>query len=43
MNKLLGQMDANEFEALIDAFIERRSGKEERLPAQTFFELLPSK
>jgi hypothetical protein len=33
MNKLLGQMDANEFEALIDALIERRSCKEDRLPA----------
>jgi hypothetical protein len=40
MNKLLGQMDANEFETLLDAFIERRSGEEDRLPAQTFFELL---
>jgi hypothetical protein len=40
MNKPIGHMDADRFENLIDAFIERRSGEEDRLPAQTFFELL---
>jgi len=40
MNKLLGHMDTDEFENLIDAFIEHRSGEDDRLPAETFFELL---
>jgi len=33
-------MHANEFEALIEDFNEHRSGEDDRLPAQTFFELL---
>jgi len=33
-------MDADEFEAMIEGFIERRSGEDDRLPAQTFFALL---
>jgi len=40
MDKPIGCMDADEFENLIDVFIERRSGEDDRLPAQTFFELL---
>ena len=41
MNKaIVGHMGADEFEAMIDTFIEHRSGEDERLPAQTFFELL---
>jgi hypothetical protein len=41
MNKaIVGRMDVNEFEAMIDTFIEHRSGEDDRLPAQTFFELL---
>jgi hypothetical protein len=41
MNKaIVGHMDTDEFEAMIEAFIEHRSGEDDRLPAQTFFELL---
>ena len=40
MNDCLGHMDTEDFESLIDAFIEHRSGEDDRLPAQTFFELL---
>lgn len=41
MNKaIVGHMDADEFEAMVETFIERRSGEDDRLPAQTFFELL---
>jgi hypothetical protein len=40
MDERLGQMNADEFEQLIDTFIKERSGKDDRLPAQTFFELL---
>ena len=41
MNKaIVGHMDADEFEAMIETFIEHRSGEDDRLPAQTFFELL---
>jgi hypothetical protein len=36
----IGQMDADEFEAMIETFIEHRSGEDDRLPVQTFFELL---
>ena len=37
---VIGQMDTDEFEAMIENFIEHRSGEDDRLPAQTFFELL---
>ena len=37
---IVGHMDTGEFEAMIETFIEHRSGEEDRLPAQTFFELL---
>ncbi len=37
---IVGHMDAGEFEAMIENFIEHRSGEDDRLPAQTFFELL---
>ena len=40
MDKPIGCMDTDEFEDLIDSFIARRSGEDDRLPAQTFFELL---
>ena len=41
MDKLIvGHIDTDEFEALIETFIEHRSGEDDRLPAQTFFELL---
>ena len=41
MNKaIVGHMGADEFEAMIETFIEHRSGEDDRLPAQTFFELL---
>ena len=41
MNKaIVGQMDTDEFEAMVETFIEHRSGEDDRLPAQTFFELL---
>lgn len=41
MDKLVvGHMDTDEFEAMLETFIERRSGENDRLPAQTFFELL---
>lgn len=41
MNKaIVGHMDADKFEAMIEDFIEQRSGEDDRLPAQTFFELL---
>jgi len=41
MDKLIvGHIDTDEFEALIKTFIEHRSGEDDRLPAQTFFELL---
>jgi hypothetical protein len=33
-------MNSDEFENLIEGFIEHRSGEDDRLPAQTFFELL---
>ena len=38
--RVIGQMDSDEFEALIEGFVKHRSGEEDRLPAQTFFELL---
>lgn len=37
---IVGHMDTDEFEAMIETFIEHRSGEDDRLPAQTFFELL---
>jgi len=37
---IVGRMEADEFEAMIETFIERRSGEDDRLPVQTFFELL---
>ncbi len=37
---VIGNMKADEFEAMIETFIEHRSGEDDRLPAQTFFELL---
>ena len=37
---VVGRMDADEFEAMIETFIEHRSGEDDRLPAGTFFELL---
>ena len=41
MNKaIVGHMNTDEFEAMVETFIERRSGEDDRLPAQTFFELL---
>ena len=41
MNKaIVGHMGADEFETMIETFIEHRSGEDDRLPAQTFFELL---
>jgi len=41
MNKaIVGQMDTDEFEAMVETFIEHRSGEDDRLPAQTFFEVL---
>ncbi len=41
MNKdIIGQMDSDEFEHLVEEFITRRSGDDDRLPAQTFFEML---
>lgn len=38
--RVIGQMESDEFETLIEGFVEHRSGEEDRLPAQTFFELL---
>jgi hypothetical protein len=41
MNELpIGQMPAEEFEALMEGFISRRSGEDDRLPGDVFFELL---
>ena len=40
MSRFLGHMDADEFENFIDTFIEHRSGEDDPLPAQTFFEML---
>lgn len=37
---VVGHMDADKFEAMVEHFIEQRSGEDDRLPAQTFFELL---
>ncbi|MFQ5859111.1 MAG: hypothetical protein ACE5LU_26225, partial [Anaerolineae bacterium] len=37
---VVGHMDADKFEAMVEHFIEHRSGEDDRLPAQTFFELL---
>lgn len=37
---VIGQMETDDFEAMIEDFIERRSDEDDRLPAQTFFELL---
>jgi hypothetical protein len=36
----IGQMPAEEFETLMDDFIGRRSGEDDRLPGDVFFELL---
>ena len=39
MNKAIaGHTDADEFEAVIETFIEHRSGENDRLSAQTFFQ-----
>jgi hypothetical protein len=39
MNKaIVGHMDADEFEAMIETFIKHRSGEDDRLSAQTFFQ-----
>jgi hypothetical protein len=38
-----GHMDTDECEAMIETFIEQRSGEDDRLPAQTFFEVLESR
>jgi hypothetical protein len=37
---IIGHMDTDEFEAMVETFIEHRSGEDDRLPAQIFFELL---
>jgi hypothetical protein len=37
---VVGHMDTEEFETMIETFIEHRSGEDDRLPAETFFELL---
>jgi hypothetical protein len=37
---VVGHMDTDKFEDMAETFIERRSGEDDRLPAQTFFELL---
>jgi hypothetical protein len=37
---IIGQMDSDEFETPIEGFIEARSGEDDRLPAQTFSDLL---
>ena len=39
-NLPLGQMPAEEFDALIEGFISQRSGQDDRLPGDVFFELL---
>jgi hypothetical protein len=41
MNELpIGQMPAEEYEALMENFISRRSVEDDRLPGDVFFELL---
>lgn len=41
MNELpIGQMPAEKFEALMEDFIGRRSGEDDQLPGDVFFELL---
>jgi len=41
MNELqIGQMPAEEFEDLIEDFMSRRSGEDDRPPGDVFFELL---
>jgi hypothetical protein len=37
---IVGHMDTEKFETMIETFIEHRSGEDDRLPAETFFELL---
>jgi len=37
---IVGHVNTDEFEAMVETFIEHRSGEGDRLPAQTFFELL---
>jgi len=39
-DNIIGQMDSGEFETLVEEFVAHRSGDDDRLPAQTFFELL---
>jgi hypothetical protein len=39
-NLPLGQMPTEEFDALIEGFISQRSGQDDRLPGDVFFELL---
>lgn len=39
-NWAFGPVDSDEFETLVEGFIEHRSGADDRLPFQTFFELL---
>ena len=36
---IVGHMDADEFEAMIESFIEHRSGEDNRLLAQTLFQV----
>jgi hypothetical protein len=40
---IVGQMDADEFDDLLETFVEQRAGEDDRLPAQTFFELLAAR
>ena len=41
MNQVpIGQMPPQEFDALIETFIAQRSGLDDRLPGDVFFELL---
>jgi len=35
---IVGHMNTDEFEAMVETFIEHRSGEDDRLPARTFFE-----
>lgn len=37
--KLVGQMDGEEFDSLLERFIETQSGPDEPLPGEVFFDL----
>jgi len=37
--KLIGQMDGEEFDSLLERFIETQSGPDEPLPSEVFFDL----